>query len=38
MTESRAVRTSLVLCALEWGVALLGSDPPALVVGLVGLG
>ena len=29
---------SLALCALEWGVALLGSDPPALVVGLVGLG
>ena len=29
---------SLALCALEWGVALLGRDPPALVVRLVGLG
>ena len=29
---------SLALCALEWGLALLGRDPPALVVRLVGLG
>jgi hypothetical protein len=29
---------SLALCGLEWGVALLGRDPPALLVRLVGLG
>jgi len=29
---------SLALCGLAWGLALLGSDPPALVARLVGLG